>query len=77
MDPSRQARDHRAGGDDRVTWLRPDEAAVALGVTVPHVRVIAHRRKWRKAGRGREIGYWLDDVAEEAARRGQESGKTA
>lgn len=58
-----------------MTWLRPDEAATALGVTVQHVRVIAHRKRWRKTGRGRQIGYWIDDVTEEAARRAKDGPK--
>lgn len=50
-------------------WLRPDEAAVALGVSYANIRVIAHRRKWRTIRIGKDIGYHADDVADEEQRR--------
>lgn len=54
-------------------WLRADEAAVWLGVKVPTLHVIAHRKRWRKNGTGRDTRYRIDDVAEEAARREEKS----
>jgi hypothetical protein len=49
--------------------MRPDEAAKWLGTTVGNFHVLAHRRKWRRTGRGREVRYWYDDVDAEATRR--------
>lgn len=46
----------------RVTWLRPDEAAKWLEVSVRTVYVVAHREGWRKAGAGSTTRYALDDV---------------
>lgn len=45
-----------------MTWLRPDEVAVLLGTTVGNVHVLAHRRGWRRTGKGRTLRYLLDDV---------------
>lgn len=42
------------------TWIRADEAAVLLGVSVSHVHVIAHRHGWRRCGSGRATRYTLD-----------------
>ena len=46
-------------------WLRPDEAAAWLGVSVPAVHVLAHRREWERRGKGREVRYLFDAVVAE------------
>lgn len=43
-------------------WLRPDEVAVLLHTTVGNVHVLAHRKRWRRQGRGRTLRYSLDDI---------------
>lgn len=52
-----------------MTWVRADEAATALGVSIVNVRVIAHRDGWRRIRLGRQVAYHLDDVADSDARR--------
>lgn len=59
-----------------MTWLRPDEAAAALGVTIPTVRVIAHRHSWRRIRIGIAVVYHLDDVADTEGRRAKDAGET-
>lgn len=50
-------------------WLRPQEAAVLLGVTMGNVRTIAHRKRWRSLRVGNESAYRYDDVIAEFDRR--------
>lgn len=50
-------------------WLRPDEAAAWLGISVGNLRVLAHRRKWRRQMTQGRIAYHIDDVGREVKRR--------
>lgn len=50
-------------------WVRPDEAAVWLETSTANVHVLAHRRGWRRQGKGKTLRYALDDVDNEKARR--------
>jgi len=50
-------------------WLRPDEAAYMLGITIGNVRVLAHRRKWQRQRDPDGIRYLYDDVHQELERR--------
>lgn len=52
-----------------MTWVRPDEAATALRVTIANVKVIAHRERWRRIRLGKEVAYHLDDVADTEGKR--------
>ncbi len=57
-----------------MTWLRPDEAAAALGEcgpvpSIPTLRVIAHRESWRRIKVGQHALYNLDDVTDTVLRR--------
>lgn len=47
-----------------MTWIRPDEAAALLRVTLVNVRVLAHRHQWRRKRQGRTVLYHLNDVAD-------------
>lgn len=44
------------------SWIDPETAAVALGVTVRHVRRLAKARRWRQRKAGRHIQYWAADA---------------
>jgi hypothetical protein len=46
-------------------WIDASAAAVALGVTEAQVRVIAHRRKWRRTT-SRPVQYLMADVRQTA-----------
>lgn len=50
-------------------WLRSDDAALWLNVSLGNLRVIATRRQWRRIHDGGVVAYWFDDVAEEVDRR--------
>lgn len=48
---------------DRAAWLSPPEAAAALGVSVGHVRVLAHRGGWASRPQpGGRVAYARADV---------------
>lgn len=50
-------------------WLRPDEAALWLNVSLDNLRVIAHRRRWRRVYPDNSVAYHIEDVRDEVERR--------
>jgi len=45
-----------------VKWLKPDEAALALGVSYTNLQVIAHRYQWKTIRNGKECLYSLKSI---------------
>jgi hypothetical protein len=43
-------------------WLRNDEAAAALGVSMQYIKVIAHRESWPTKQPWRQAFYSLESV---------------
>lgn len=54
-------------------WMRADEAAAWLGVSLATLRVLAHRERWRRIRIGREVAYRADDVDDTRERRSREA----
>ena len=52
-------------------WLRPDEAAAALGVSYQNVQVIAHREKWETIRNGKQVFYSLRAIEKYQIRKGK------
>lgn len=50
----------------RVKYVTPEHAARMLGTTVNAVRILAHRRGWKRVGTGRDVRYEVDSIKESA-----------